>query len=123
MARIKLEQNERRTPVQVTIVGRHMEIPEQTKAYIERKLEKLPRFYDRVMQIEVVIDGQSPGNTVEIVVSVAKHREFVVQETGEDVLACFDVCVDKMERQLRRHKEKVRNRKHPEQPQAEAEKA
>jgi len=97
--------------MQVTIIGRHREVPQSVKEYIERKLEKLPRFYDRVMTVEVIIDGQARRNSVEIVA-----YEFVAQESGDDVHACFDVCFGKIERQIRRHKHRLRNRKRAERP-------
>ena len=34
--------------MQVKIVGRHMDVPENLREYIEEKISKLPRFYDRV---------------------------------------------------------------------------
>ena len=100
--------------MQVTIVGRHTEVPVNFKEYAESKLSKLPRVFDRVMMIEVIVDGQLAQKSVEIVVSAARHREFVAHEMGDDTYACFDLCFDKIERQLRRHKERLRNRKHPE---------
>lgn len=102
--------------MQVTIVGRHGDVSQHVKDYMTSKLDKLPRFYDRVMYIEVIVDGQPPRNTVELVVSVAKHREFVAKETGKDVFPCFDLCLDKIERQLNRHKERTRSHKHPPPP-------
>jgi len=102
--------------VQVTIVGRHKDVPEDLKEYVGGKLDKLPRYYDRVMMIEVIFDGRQGRKSVEIVVSAAKHREFVAREIGEDSYTCFDLCIDKIERQLRRHKERIRNRKHPGKP-------
>jgi len=107
--------------VQIQIIGRHTEVPEDTKKYIGEKLKRLPRYYDRIIGVEVVFDGSASEIRVEILVSAAKHREFVAHETGTDGVACFDKCLDKIEEQLRRHKERVRNRKHPEHPTAPAE--
>ena len=100
--------------MQVTIVGRHTTIPENFKEYAETKLDKLPRVFDRVMMIEVIVDGQGEHISLEIVVSVAGHHDFVAHEAGNDAFPCFDLCLDKIDRQLRKHKEKLRNRKHPE---------
>lgn len=102
--------------MQVTVVGRHGDVDEGLKQYVTDRLEKLPRYYDRVMMIEVIFDGQASQKPVEIVVSAARHREFVAREAGNDSYASFDLCFDKIERQLRRHKERVRNRKHPVKP-------
>ncbi|NLX06929.1 MAG: ribosome-associated translation inhibitor RaiA [Phycisphaerae bacterium] len=102
--------------MQVSIVGRHMDVPESFKEYAETKLAKLPRVFDRVMMIEVILEGQASQKSVEILVSAAGHSDFVAREEGDDVFACFDLCHDKIDHQLRRYKEKIRNRKHPERP-------
>ena len=77
--------------MQVTVIGRHMDIPPELRDYVEQKLDKLPRFYDRVMMIEVIVEHDQNQNSVEIVVSVAKHREFVAQESGDELYASFDM--------------------------------
>ncbi len=98
--------------MQINIIGRHWEVPDNLKSYILEKAEKLPKYYDRVMEVEVIVDGEPPERRIELIVSVAGHPSFVAEDRGEDLFACFDICFDKVERQLRRFKEKVRNRKH-----------
>jgi ribosome-associated translation inhibitor RaiA len=46
---------------------------------------------------------------VEVVVDVVKHKDFVSSQSGPDLYACIDECVDKAQRQLRDFKEKLRN--------------
>jgi ribosomal subunit interface protein len=50
--------------------------------------------------------------TVEILASAEHNKVFVVKESGQDVLACIDSAVHKLERQLRRRKGKERDNKH-----------
>lgn len=100
--------------MQVSVVGRHGDVPADLKQYVETKMAKLPRFYNQVMMIEVIFDGKSTQRSTEIVVSAAHTREFVAKEIGDDYFACFDLCFDKIEGQIRRHKEKVRDHKHVE---------
>ena len=98
--------------MQVKIIGRHSEVPDNLKQYMESKVEKLPRFYDRVMGIEIIVDGDMPARRIEMVVSAAGHTDFVAEERSEDLFACFDICLDRIEKQLRRFKERLRDRKH-----------
>jgi ribosomal subunit interface protein len=49
---------------------------------------------------------------VEIIVSAEHVDRFVAKASGNDLYACIDEAAEKMERQLREHKEQVRNRKH-----------
>jgi putative sigma-54 modulation protein len=96
-----------------TISGKHIEITEALKKHAEEKTAKLPRYYDSVNRVEVIIDGRPGGDTsVEVIASGEHSKIFVVTETGEDAYRCIDVAVHKLERQLRRKKTKERNNKH-----------
>ncbi len=97
--------------MQITVTGRHVRVTQEVKDYAARKAEKLPRFYDRVQAIEVVLDHEGGDFTVDMIVTAGKSN-FIAHESGPDVFALVDLITDKLERQLTRHKEKFRNRKH-----------
>jgi len=99
--------------VQISVTGRHMEISPQIREYTEEKVGRLPRYYDRVHAVDVVLDRDGDQTVVEMLVKAAGTQEFVAKETGPDAMSCIDVLVDKLERQLTKHKERFRNRKHP----------
>ena len=96
-----------------TITGKHIEITEALKAHAEEKTLKMPRYYDNINQVEVIIDGNEGGSTAVEVIARAEHNKvFVVTETGDDAYQCLDIAVHKLERQLTRAKEKERDHKH-----------
>jgi len=97
-----------------TISGKHIEISEEIKSYAEEKTAKLPKFFNVINQVEVIIDGGDGGDdvTVEIIARAEHKKVFVVKERSGDIHACIDIGVDKLENQLRRRKTKERNRKH-----------
>ena len=97
----------------VTISGRHMEVTEALKTYAEQKVTKLSKYYDRIQEIEVVMDASKDGTRVEVIVNAEHNAIFIAHHDQGDAYACIDGCVDKLERQLTDHKEKHRNRKHP----------
>ena len=99
--------------MQVTITGRHMGISDNLKAYCEEKAGRLPRFLDRIQSVEVVVDGKNSVHTVEMIVHTAGAPPFVAAEQHDDAFAAVDLLMDKLEQQVRRYKEKHRNRKHP----------
>lgn len=100
--------------MQVTVTGRHMGVSDALKAYCKEKVERLPRFFDRIQLIEVVLDGKSGQHSAELIVHAAgAPQPFVAREQDEDAFAAVDLVMDKIEEQLRRYKEKHRNRKHP----------
>jgi len=97
-----------------TITGKHITITESIKSYAEEKTSKLPKFYDSVNQVEVVIDGLGAGKaSVEIIARGERSNVFVVTEAGQDVYKCIDAAVHKLESQLRKKKTKERDNKHP----------
>ena len=96
-----------------TISGKHIEITEALKAHAEEKTSKLPKFYSSLTRIEVIIDGSDGGNcSVELIARAEHSNVFVVTERGPDAYACIDLAVHKLERQLRKKKEKQRDNKH-----------
>lgn len=97
----------------ISVTGRHIDISDEIRAYAEAKGGKLPRFYDRISSIDFVLDHQSDQLTAEVIVKADRTHEFVARESGPDPLALIDVIVDKLERQLTKHKEKTRDHRHP----------
>jgi len=96
-----------------TITGKHIEITEAIRSHAEEKTSKLPKYYNSINQVEVIIDGKPGGNIcVEIIARGEHSNAFIVTETGEDAYKCIDVAVHKLERQIRRKKTKERNKKH-----------
>ena len=97
----------------VTITGKHIDITDAIRAHIEDKASKLPRYYNSVSQVEVIVE-QSAGVmlSVEVIASVEHREDVVARETGEDLYACIDLVMHKMERQLRKIKEKQRDNKY-----------
>ena len=96
----------------VTITGKHVEITDAIRTHAEEKVEKLPRYYDSIAQIEVVLEGsEGVGQCVEILVHAEHNDLLIAKETGTDTYTCIDAAVHKMERQLRKAKEKQRGHK------------
>jgi len=97
--------------VQIRITARHVELTDEVKEYIEEKAEKLPRYYDRIHNVEVILDHESEQFSVEMIVHADKKQTFLARETGPDTFALVDQLIEKLERQLTKHKEKNRNHK------------
>ena len=99
--------------MQVTVTGRHMGVSDALREYCGEKAERLPRFFDRIQAIEFVLEGKDGIHVVEIIVHSPGVQPFVATERHEDAYAAVDLLIDKIEEQLRRYKERHRNRKHP----------
>jgi putative sigma-54 modulation protein len=96
-----------------TISGKHVEISQDIRNHAEEKASKLPRYYDSINQVEVIIEtGKGTSTAVEVIARAEHRKVFVGKEAGEDVYRCIDLAVHKIEEQLRRKKEKERDNKH-----------
>lgn len=96
-----------------TITGKHVEVSEAIRKHAEDKTSKLPRYYDSINQVEVIIEGAKGGiANVEVIARAEHSNVFVGKEAGDDVYRCIDLAVHKIEEQLRRKKEKERDNKH-----------
>lgn len=96
-----------------TITGKHIEITQAIREHAEEKASKLPKYYNSINQVEVVIDGSEGGNVnVEVIARAEHSKVFVGTETGEDAYRCIDMAVHKIEGQLRKVKSKERDNKH-----------
>ena len=102
--------------MQLSVTGRHIETTDAMRRYAEEKAGKLTRFYDRIESIDVILDQEAAKHRVELVVRADHKNTFVAQVDATDFYEAVDLVVDKLERQLIKHKEKYRNRKHPAKP-------
>ncbi len=97
----------------ITISGRHMEITVAIREYTEEKANRLPKFYDLIRAIEVILDGaEAKKKRAEVVVNAEHKNRFVAHHEGEDLYGCIDQAMHKVQQQLTAHKERFRNRKH-----------
>lgn len=99
--------------MRIEVIGRHMELTPAIKEYAESKCSKLPRYYDGVQEISVLIGKPLKHEEfeVELRVDVEKHDDFVARTRGHDVYECIDLSIDKMTRQLAEFKEILKNSK------------
>lgn len=102
--------------MEIRLTARHVTVTDDVRNYVESKAQKLPRFYDRIHDIEVILDHASDQFTAEMIVRADNKQTFVASESGPDTFALIDLIVDKLERQLTKHKEKNRNHKHDARP-------
>ena len=97
--------------MQILVTGRHVEVTNEVREYVETKASRLTKYYDRIHEIEVILDHESEQFSVEMIVRADRKHTFVSRATGPDTFALVDEIVVKLERQLTKHKEKNRNRK------------
>ena len=95
--------------MQTTISARHGHLSPATQEKITEKVEVVRRFFDRLTAISVTADLEHRERAIlELRVRAEHHDEFVAIAEAETVFAALDGAIEKMEQQLRRFKEKLK---------------
>ena len=95
----------------INISTRHGDIGDAAKEKITQKVEKLQRFFDRLSSIDVVVDlAKADEPSVEVAISSEKRNDFVASYQSDDLFGSVDQVVSKLEQQIKKHKEKLKER-------------
>ena len=97
--------------MQITVTFRHMESSDAVRSYAEEKLSRVKKYIDEPIDAQVVLSVQKKINHRAEVTMVAKGLTMKSVESREDMYAAIDLMVDKIERQLKRYKDKLKNHK------------
>jgi len=97
--------------VQIKISARHGHLSDSAQQVIREKADKLLHYFDRLTMIEITVDVREDTKAVEILVSAEHKHDFVARESNTDILAAVDLVLEKLERQIRRYKEKIQDRR------------
>jgi ribosome hibernation promoting factor len=97
--------------ITIEFKGRHDHISARMREHAGKKLEKLARYNDRVDRIEVVAENPHEQPEVELIVHMRKGSPLVAKERAGTFATAIDQLVEKMEKQLKRHKEKRKDHK------------
>ena len=93
------------------IRGEKVEVTEAIRSYIEDKIGKLDKYFENADNItaSVVIKVRGKEQKIEITVP-AMHYTLRSEEAHSDLYAAIDLTVDKLERQIRKHKTKINSK-------------
>jgi putative sigma-54 modulation protein len=97
--------------MKIRITSRHQKLAPKMKDYVEEKLERLERYYDRIIDCDVIFDKEKTAEKVEVNIKVYS-TVINVKAKDPDVTKAVDLCMDKLEVQLKKFKEKMKKRPH-----------
>lgn len=97
--------------MQVNISGRHSSISPEVRQYATDRAEHVQKFFNRITHVDVVIDHERDSHTVEAMAHVEHGSTLVARHKGEGLMMVMDETFDKLERQVRRLKDRVRRRR------------
>jgi putative sigma-54 modulation protein len=95
--------------LRIDYTDRHEQHPAAVKAYALEKAEKLARFFDGVQHIQIVLDREQNRHRSELILSASHNVRLIGHATADSVLAAIDSAVDKVERQVVKAKERLKD--------------
>jgi len=90
----------------LTITGHHLEVTPAIRGYVEEKLKRVTRHFDNVIDVAVILTVEKLKHKAEVNLHVA-GKAIYVEAIEADMYAAVDVLVDKLDRQVLKHKEKT----------------
>ena len=93
--------------MQIHITGRHVNITDAIREHIYEKLERCLSGLSRVQDVQVILELQKRTHTAEIVVKGKNHIHLEAESESENMYLSIDQAIEKIERQLRKKREKI----------------
>ena len=95
--------------MQLDITGKNIEVTDSLRDYVREKVDRITRHFDNVIDVHVVLSVEKHRQFAEINVS-ASGAHLHADAEDKDMYAAVDGMADKIDRQVRKHKEKRQQR-------------
>ncbi len=94
--------------MQIDITGHHIDITDSLRDYVNQKMERVERHFDIVSQAHVILSVEKQRQKAEATLMIKGSKVFA-DAVDEDMYAAIDSLIDKLDRQVKKHKEKLTN--------------
>ena len=91
--------------MQINVSGQHIEVTKSMRDYVTSKMERLERHFDQVTNVHAVLSVEKQRQMAEATIHINGATVFANAE-NEDMYAAIDALVDKLDRQIKKYKEK-----------------
>lgn len=95
----------------LTMSGHHLEITPAIREYMTSKLTRVTRHFDHVLDVNVIMSVDKLVQKVEATLHV-RGNDIFAESSDSDLYAAIDALIDKLDRQVLKHKEKRADRRH-----------
>jgi len=92
--------------MQIDLTGHHVELTDPLRNYVSEKFERLERHFDHVTDVHVILSVEKLRHKAEATMHISGGKLFA-DSTEEDMYAAIDGLTDKLDRQIKKHKEKI----------------
>jgi putative sigma-54 modulation protein len=94
------------------IHGHHVEVTPALRGYVESKVERIRRHFDHVIEADVLLSVEDKLRQKAEITLRVRGSALHAESTDADMYAAIDVLMDKLDRQVLRHKDRVKNHAH-----------
>lgn len=98
--------------MQISLTGHHVELTDALRTYVDSKFERLERHFDKVTNVHVILTVEKLRQKAEAKLHV-NSQDLFADAVEEDMYAAIDGLVDKLDRQVKRQKEKATSHRGP----------
>jgi putative sigma-54 modulation protein len=91
--------------MQINMTGHHVDLTPALRDYLDTKLQKLERHFDQIGTVQATLSVEKDRQKAEVSMHITGAQLFADAE-HDDMYAAIDLMVDKLDRQLLKHKEK-----------------
>jgi putative sigma-54 modulation protein len=100
----------------LNISGHHLDVSPALREYVVAKLDRVMRHFDQVVDVQVLLSVENlkekdRRQKAEVTLHV-KGRDIFVEQAHEDLYAAIDQLMDKLDRQVVRHKDRMQDHHH-----------
>ena len=92
--------------MQLDVTGHHVDVTPALRDYVETKLGRIERHFDHVTGVHCILTVEKLRHKAEATMQVSGGRLYA-EATEEDMYAAIDLLIDKLDRQVKKHKEKL----------------
>jgi putative sigma-54 modulation protein len=90
----------------LNMTGHHVEITPSMRAYVSSKMTRINRHFDHVIDVNMILTVEKLRQRIEANVHLS-GKDIFVESEDQDMYAAIDLLVDKLDRQIIKHKEKL----------------
>ncbi len=95
-----------------SITGRHFELTEAIKSYTDTATESMAKYHLDIISVSTVISANEKhgrkGFVVEFIINLKDKNTIVITQVDKDVYAAIDIAIDRVNKSLRRHADKIK---------------
>lgn len=92
--------------MQINLTGHHLDVTDSLRNYVHEKFARISRHFDHINNVHVILQVEKLRQIAEAKLNVNGGEIFANSES-EDMYAAIDSLVDKLDRQVIKHKEKL----------------